>query len=53
MTTEQEFDLAIQIVQSCTATLNCGCAFNETQAIHLRMVCRRFIVAFEKLQIDE
>lgn len=53
MTTKQEFDLAIQIVQSCTATLQCGCAFDEDDAVLLRRACNRFITAFNSLGVDE
>lgn len=53
MTTKQEFDLAIQVVQSCTATLQCGCEFDVDDAVLLRRACNRFISAYNCIGLDE
>lgn len=53
MTTKQEFDLAYEVVNSCTATIQCGCSFDENDAYMLREACERFIAAFNDSLIYE
>lgn len=48
MTTEQEFQKAIELLIACKATINCGCQYNEEKADWLYYQCKSYIEAYKK-----
>lgn len=48
MTTKEEFDEAIKLLVSCTASVACGCEIDDLQADWLEFKCRSFMKALKE-----
>lgn len=48
MTTKEEFDEAIKLLVSCTASVSCGCEIDDLQADWLRFKCISYIRAIKE-----
>lgn len=49
MTTEQEFQKAIEMLINCKATLECGCEYEIEKAEYLNYLCKRYIETYKKV----
>lgn len=48
LTTEEEFQQAIQLIINCRGTLNCGCDFDDQKADWLYYQCKQYIEDYRK-----
>lgn len=51
MTTQEEFRKAIELINSCTATLNCGCTMDEESNFYsdsLFFSCKKYMAAYRE-----
>lgn len=51
MTTEQEFRIAVDMINSCIATLECGCEMTEMSNFYsdtLYFRCKKFMAAYKE-----
>lgn len=47
MTTSEEFQKAMELVNSCKATIKCGCKYDKDQAEQLAYICKWYLKAVE------
>lgn len=51
MTTQEEFRKAVELVNSCTATLQCGCTMEDLSCFYsdsLYFSCKKYMVAYRE-----